>query len=234
MGANLLLLLTLWVQMALIRPVVSQPTIGRKQVPKEFVGRYGDSTLTFTEIDSPINDQLTPEIQEILSPTRVISRYYRGSDGSTLELIITAGNGRHTFHDPHMCMLGSDALLLDIGLVTIPCTKDNVRVLETQFRKTNTPETEMMMCYVVDGKLVQRTEEVRNRIALQTLFGDNGKPSYSFRVTQTSPGTDPSRRKPMLAFISGMWEQIGPILRGQQKGDPSEPPPTPIRAASTQ
>ena len=226
-AVNLVLLFTMGVQAVAIRHVVPQAPIARAQVPMEFQapGIADGAFVTYKAVDDPNNDKLTKEVQENLSPTRVISRVYQGSDGSAMELFITAGNGRKTFHDPHTCMLGSDAVLVDHGQIDVPSASGPVRVMETRFRKGGLPdETEMLICYVVDGKMVPQTEDVRNRIIWQTLFGDGGKPSYCFRVTQRSPGTDATRRAQITHFVSGLWSHIGPVLEGKVPGDKDAPP----------
>jgi hypothetical protein len=188
--------------------------------------------VTYRAAADPNNDRLTAVVQETLKPSRVISRIYQGSDGSSIELFITAGNGRKTFHDPHTCMLGSDAELRDQQELTIPSSAGPVRVLETRFKTVTRPdETEMLICYVVDGQMVPHTEDVRNRIILQTLFGDGGKPSYWMRVTQKSPGTDREKREQIINFVSGIWGRIGPVLEGNVKGEP-DTKPEPIVTAS--
>lgn len=167
-------------------------------------------------------DKLPKAIQEELNPIRVINRDYVGSDGSKIQFFLTAGNGRKVFHDPHTCSLGSDATLRDIGNVDIPGPNGiNMRLLESSFKHTGLPdEYEMMFCYVVEGKIVQRTEQVRNQMIRQMLLGDGGQPSYFFRVFQEQAGTDEQKRQQLKRFISGMWNEIGPILSGQKKATP--------------
>jgi exosortase len=197
-GLNLIVLGAIGAHALAFRPIVPAAPIARSQVPTEFEapGAQSGSPVTYRAVTDANNDKLSREVQETLNPSRVISRVYRGSDGSTIELFITAGNGRKVFHDPHTCMLGGDAVLNDIGEIDIPSAAGPVRVLETRFRTASQPdETEMLICYVVDGKMVPRTEDVRNHIILQTLFGDGGKPSYWMRVTQRTAGTDRDRSR---------------------------------------
>jgi exosortase len=227
LGINAILLVTAVVNASALRPVQPLPPIARSQVPMEFVapGSKPGSQVVYTAAENPNNDKLTKEVQETLNPNRVISRVYHGSDASTIELFITAGNGRKVFHDPHTCMLGSDAVLTDIGQLDVPSSAGTVRVLETRFKTALSPDqTEMLICYIVDGQMVPRTEDVRNRIIFQTLFGDGGKPSYWMRVTQRSPGTDDEKRMQLIHFVSGMWSRIGPILEGKVPGEPDAKP----------
>lgn len=213
--------LTLGMQSFAIQPVKSQDPISTKQVPKQFEW----NGVTYSLVPSDMNDTLTKDVLETLNPTRIISRTYTGSDGSSLNLFITAGNGRKVFHDPHTCMLGSDAVLRDIQELHIDTKAGTLEVLETRFKKTQqVQETEMLICYVVEGKMVPSTTDVRNRIILQTVFGDSGMPSYSFRVTQNKQGTSEDRRKEIIDFTAGIWSQIGPIMKGEVKGE-YEPPP---------
>jgi exosortase len=220
-GLIAFLLSVVVVQAVVLKPIVPQPPISRRQVPMEFTapGRTPGQVVKYVASDDAGRDKLTKVVLETLNPSRVISRVYRGSDGSSIELFMTSGSGRHVFHDPHTCMLGSDALLTDVGEIDIPSPNGTVRVLETRFKTGLRPEeTEMLVCYLVDGKMVPRTEDVRNRIILQTFFGDGGKPSYWLRVTQRSAGTDEEKRQQAINFVSGLWTQIGPILEGKVPG----------------
>ena len=98
-----------------------------------------------------------------------------------------------------------------------------IRVLETLFKLADTKDTyEMMFCYVVQGQVVQRTEQVRTLMIRQTLLGDAGMPSYFFRITQRLSGTEETKQQQLKTFIAGMWDQIGPILSGRQKGLPQK------------
>ena len=236
LGLNVVLLATMAVQAMALHPVAAQAPIGRSQVPEVFQapGRAAGSSVTYTAIDDPSNDKLTKVIQETLSPTRVINRVYKGSDGSEIELFITAGNGRKVFHDPNTCMLGTGSILTEVREIPIQSTAGPVKVLETTFTRADVAEeTEMLICYVVDGELVPRTADVRNRIIKQTLFGDAGRPSYCFRATQKSPGTDRERRAQIISFVGGLWGQIGPVLMGKVAGDKSDGPPETIDESQT-
>ena len=52
-----------------------------------------------------------------------------------------------------------------------------------------------MFCYVVQGKVLQNTKQIRNALIWQTFFGDGGQPSYFVRVFQQAPGTGPTERQ---------------------------------------
>lgn len=226
-GLNAALLIALGIRAAAIRPIPAQPPIGRNQVPTRLITPRGD--ITYEAVDDVNNDKLTKVVQETLTPTRVISRTYQGTDGSRLMLFITAGNGRKVFHDPHTCMLGGDKVMRDIALLAVPTSLGPVQMLESRYRDVQNPEeTEMLICYAVEGRTVPRTEDVRNRIVMQTLFGDSGIPSYFVRVTQVRPGSSPKQREEIINFAGAVWGQIGPILLGKAPGNPADGPPEPI------
>ena len=235
LAINAVLLITVGIQTYVIKPIIAKPPIGTTQVPLVFtapnkVVYTSQTTMTGGGIGKgePI-DKLTKDIQETLNPSRIINREYVGSDGSRIGLFITAGNGRRVFHDPHTCMLGSDAILTDIGILNLNSGNDTVPIMETRFRRTSEHiETEMFMCYVVQGDVVPSTQDVRTKMIFQTLFGDGGMPSYFFRVTQLSPGTEEQRRAEIQNFVEGMWAQIGPVLKGKVSGDPNDPAPVPL------
>jgi hypothetical protein len=100
-----------------------------------------------------------------------------------------------------------------------------LRVQEANVRNMGmTEDSVMMYFYVVENKIVQKTEQVRNAMILQTFLGDSGQPSYFVRVMQQMPGTDEIRRKQTMAFIASLWDEIGPILTGVKEGLPEAPP----------
>ncbi len=203
-----------------------QPPIATFQVPFDLQ----EGGVTWSSPPSPSRDKLTKEVNEILSPMRVINRDYGGSDGSHINLFITAGNGRKTFHDPHNCSLGSDSVLEDIGPLTLPVLPGSrpdlpqVTLSEHQYhRNTDNDRYEFMMFYVVDGKVVRTPAEARSAIMRQMFYGDAGKPSYFVRITQESPGTDEDHRQQLVRFSAAIWKHAGPILSGLEKAAVDKP-----------
>ena len=211
------LLVSLGIQ-ASMKDVVPLPPIATMQVPKNFT----TNGVTYTVTEMPDTDKLTKEVQEALSPARVINRVYMGSDGSQIQLFITAGNGRKVFHDPHTCSLGSDAVLADAGTADIPSANGAIRLQESHYHYNSRPNDKfvMMFGYVVDDQVVQRTEQVRNKMIMQTLFGDSGHPSYFVRVMQLAPGEQGEMKGQLTNFIGGLWTNIGLVLTGKQPGLP--------------
>jgi exosortase len=221
LAIDAVLLCALAVKPIVVQKRVADPPIATFQVPKSFVS----NGVTYTVPPTMEIDRLSKEVQEALNPTRIINRDYAGSDGSRIQFFLTAGNGRKVFHDPHTCSIGSDAVLSDVGTVDIPTARGTIRVLESRFKRTGQPgEQEFMFCYFVEGKNVQRTEQVRNKMIAQMLFGDSGQPSYFFRCIQEVPGVEPQKRQQLINFITGMYAQIGDILTGKQHGQPDAPP----------
>jgi exosortase len=202
-----------------------QNPIATRQVPPEFTL----GSVTWREQNDPASDKLTREVQEALSPSRVINRVYNGSDGSHLHLFITAGNSRKTFHDGHDCALGADAQMKDVAVVDVPTEHGPVSVQESLYSKRGSPdESETLFFYVVEGKILQKPDQIRKALIRQMLFGDAGKPSYFVRVVQFEPGSDPERRRQAFDFVAALWNKIGPILRGEQRGE-YEGPPVPVQ-----
>jgi exosortase len=224
LAVDMTLLATYVAQGHVRKKVVEEPPIATSQVPLKLAA----NGVSWSVLPDPTMDKLSPDIQSQLNPRRVVSRHYIGTDGGQMEFFMTAGNGRWTFHDPHNCSLGSDAELQDIGVVSIPTPEGTLPVLEARYHRSGSPDTfEMMFCYVANGKVLQRTEQMHKALVWQTFFGDDGKPSYFLRFTQDAAGTEEEKRAQLQRFIGAMWEQIQPVLTGKVKAIP-EPPPVPI------
>lgn len=186
--------------------------IGKKQVPLQFA--YGGSKFASQEFGD--FDTLPKEVRVELQPLRVIHRIYHGTKGERIELLITAGNGRKVFHDPHTCSIGNNASLQDLQVMDVPTNHGVLQVQESQFRYVQKDNSfKALFFYVMEDKILQRTEQVRNRLLWQMLAGDSGKPSYFVRVTNIVPGDKEHHREDMKRFITGLWNEIGPILTGQ-------------------
>ena len=225
---DLLLALALVVLVGLNRmtPAPKSP-IATFQVPRVFTS----GGVTYTCVDSPYyeTDALPASEFEMLTPLRVINRDYAGSDGSQIQFFMTAGNGRKVFHDPHNCALGSDARIQDLDPLPLVTPHETIQVQEAHWKRTGVAEErEMMFCYVVQGKVLQSTKQIRNALIWQTFFGDGGQPSYFVRVFQNTPGVEPAKRQQLENFISGLWQNIGPVLHGDVPGQ-AEAPPRPAK-----
>jgi len=223
------------VDVALVGACIAQPRFTSKTKPRTPIGtadvprRFAYQGVTWSVEPSQMMDRLDKSTQDQLNPQRIIARHYDGTDGSHIELFMTAGNGRWTFHDPHNCSLGSDASLTDIGIVTVPTALGPIKLLEVHYKRMGDPgEYEMMYCYVSDDKVLQRTEQVHKHLVWQMWFGDAGKPSYYLRFTFRDPGIEQARHDQMVRFIAGLWEQISPILMGKK---PATFEPAPVPAA---
>ncbi len=203
--------------------------IATTQVP--FTLNSGTTTFKAEKtFSTPIFDRLPKNIQDQLKPTRLINRDYTGSDGSLLNLFMTAGNARWTFHDPHNCSLGSDAVLNDVGILTIPTAKGPVTVLESRFQKNGSKDMyEMMYFYVVDGSQLQTTQAMHKSLLFQTILGTSNHPSYFLRFDQRVPGTDEEKRQQLMHFIAATWEAISPVILNKQHAI-EEPPPVPAES----
>ena len=179
-----------------------------------------------TNAQDPQVDRLTHEAAEALSPTRVINRIYEGSDGSVSQFFMTSGSGRKTFHDPHSCMLGSNAALTDVGTPDLPTPLGPVKVQESTYNiPGDSARNQFMFCYVVEGKILQDKFQIRNAIMHQMVFGDAGQPSYFLRFIPQNQGVaETLKRQQLVHFIAGMWSSIGPILKGEKNGVPDNSP----------
>ncbi|HEV2473332.1 MAG TPA: exosortase/archaeosortase family protein [Chthonomonadales bacterium] len=209
-GLDLLLGIALAARGSIAPAVHLQQVVSNSQAPAVL---RGAGVVWKADRSDPMYDALPKAVQDELRPSRVINRNYMGSDGSRIQFFLTAGNGRKVFHDPHTCSLGSDATLTDRAIVSVPTALGTLRVQESAFRRAGDPnQYEVLFFYVVEGRIVQRTEQVRNQLILQMLLGDRGMPSYFFRVVQGIPGIDGARRGEATRFIAAMWNKIGGIL----------------------
>ena len=226
----ILTLCAIFVGVVLIRNRVFQPLppgnpIATAQVPTQI--RAGDATWT-ADTGTKDYDKLPSDVQEVLHPSRVINRTYRSDNHGQIQLFVTAGNGRKTFHDPHTCALGGNAQVIDVKVVDVPTKYGMVRVQESHYKYSDTPDEFLMMFfYVVEDQVLQKTSEIRNAMILQTFLGDSGIPSYFVRVSQSMPGIDSARVMETTKFIEAIWEQAGPIMTGKEPAL-YEPPPTPM------
>ena len=225
-GIDAFLLVAQLVTPPLTHGLNPQPPIATFQVPTEMT----EGGVSWSSPPSPYRDKLTKEVNEVLTPMRVIMRDYGGSDGSHINLFMTAGNGRKTFHDPHSCSLGSDAVLEDVGPLTLPMLPGShpglpqVTLSEHQFHHNNDSDRfEFMMFYVVDGKVLQTPADARRAIMRQMFYGDAGKPSYFVRITQETPGTDEEHRQQLVRFAAALWKNAGPVLSGLEKAAVDKP-----------
>lgn len=212
MVLNGILLFSIGVAKALPHKATPVAPIAKSQVPL----RFTQEGVTYVSQDFGEFDTLPKEVREELQPLRVVHRIYHGSKGERLELLLTAGNGRKVFHDPHTCSIGMNASLQDISVQNVPTEHGTFGVQESQFRYVaNDISYKALFFYVMEDKILQRTEQVRNRLLWQMLVGDSGKPSYFVRITNLMPGDNAREREDMKRFIAGLWNQIGPILAGQ-------------------
>jgi exosortase len=221
---DLIVGITLAARAPVTHPLHVQPPIATFQVPNEFT-YDGVKYTCLTNAQDPQVDRLPKDEAEALSPTRVVMRLYQGSDGSVTQFFMTSGSGRKTFHDPHSCMLGSNAELTDVGTPDITTPIGRVRVQESTYvMKGQSENNRMMFCYVVEGNLLQNKYQIRNAIMRQMILGDAGRPSYFLRFLPQTQGLDDIKRNQLTHFIAGIWTQIGPILVGQKPGLPDPSP----------
>jgi exosortase len=167
----------------------------------------GGVWTTLGKGDRPI----APEIKEIINPQTWIDRDYFAKLPKTgsVNLLISAGNGRRVFHDPHTCFLGSGWILRDTDVEEIqtPAGPVKVQVAEAESLQEKSKSL-LMFLYVVDGKQMQTTQAVNTALIGQIFFGESGRPAYFLRFRQMLPGTDEQRRKELRELVSTVWTQV--------------------------
>ncbi len=159
-------------------------------------------------------------MKSALNPISYLNRNYAGNAAqpASVELLLTAGNGRKVFHDPHTCFLGNGYYMHDVRVETIQTPRGplTVQVSEAENAQDHTT-TLLMFCYVVDGTQYQTTQQVNTALVWQLLFGDSGRPSYFLRFRQMTPGTDKLRQDELRSFIRAVWTEIAPKVVGADK-----------------
>lgn len=150
-------------------------------------------------------------VKEVTNPKAWLDRNYTPTARTTsINLLISAGNGRRVFHDPHTCFLGSGFFLHDVGTETIQTPKGPVTVQLSEVEDPNHERSLMMFLYVVGGRQLQTTQAVNWALIGQTLLGDGGKPSYFIRFRQLANGTGPDRHEELRSFVRAVWTDVGP------------------------
>ncbi len=165
--------------------------------------------------DVPID----PQTRETLNPTAWIDRTYfaTGPVSASMNLLISGGNSRRVFHDPHECFLGSGFLLHDVGVTTIQTPSGPIAVQETVAEVVKTHEKSLMMfVYVVEGEQTQSALRVHAKMMWGTLFGESRRPSYFLRFRQMGNGTEPAKREELMDFIKAVWTEAGPKISHPQ------------------
>ena len=69
-------------------------TVVPEQVP-------GFTLLSSSRTDKSV--RMSDVVYDVLQPFGITTRYLRGEDGRTYELVVLAGNTRKSFHDPRVC-----------------------------------------------------------------------------------------------------------------------------------
>lgn len=160
---------------------------------------------------------ITPSLQEYLKPKAWVDRDYIAAAPRTgfVNLLISAGDGRRVFHDPHTCLLGAGFFLHDVRKETIdtPAGPVTVQVAEAVNANDRTRSL-LMFLYVVDGRQIQTTQGVNTAIMWQTLFGGTGRPSYFLRFRQLANGTGEERQEELRSFIRAVWASVAPKVVG--------------------
>ena len=155
---------------------------------------------------------ITPVVQQTLQPDSYLDRNYRNLDGNgNINLFITGGNSRHTFHDPHDCFMGSGFLIKDLPVIKVNTTAGLISVQVSQVENPTTREKSLLMfLYVVDGRPENTIAGVETKTAIHSILGISSRPFYFVRFRQLGMGVDDVHRKQIISFISSVWPHIAP------------------------
>lgn len=156
---------------------------------------------------------ITQTVKETLQPETYLDRIYTATPPSigTINLFITGGSTRHTFHDPHDCFTGSGYVFRDTQVIRVQTAAGPVDVQEAEAENPKDHTTSLLMfVFIVDGKTYRTMADVHAAILRQTFLGSSGRPFYFIRFRQLAAGTDNARRQEMLSFVRQLWSVIGP------------------------
>lgn len=190
------------------------------------------ATLAASEVPRSLADRawlqlgpdlpMTPEVKATLEPEVFVERTYleNRADGRAVELLITGGRSRRTFHDPHDCFVGGGYGIRDLDVVRIPVADGEVVFQEAiATRPRDGAAQRIFFAYVMDGRVLQSMERVHLGIMLRTLFGSDGRPFYFVRVRQMGDGLGEDHRSAMIRFVQAIWSSIGRRMLGpSQRG----------------
>jgi hypothetical protein len=149
-----------------------------------------------------------------LQPEIYLDRSYRGikSRSGAINLLVTGGRSRRTFHDPHECFMGSGYYLRDLPPQTIQTSVGPVTVQVSESEEMSSHKKQMLMfIFLVDGKVLTSISQVHMANLKKTFMGSNGMPFYFLRFRQLGEGTGPERIKELEQFIQDLWPIVKPI-----------------------
>jgi exosortase len=214
-----LLLLVAAAKPAITKTPLKIPPVNGQEIPLSLNSDNHAWKIQMTPSNTP-DIPITPDVQEALKPRAYINRIYDGANSGSgqVELLLTAGDGRKSFHDPHTCFLGNGYDMRDVRVETIdtPAGPLKVQVAEAE-SSTDHSRTLLMFCYIVDGKQYQTTQQMNTALVFQLLFGDSGRPSYFLRFRETAPGTEPAKQEELKSFIRSVWASIATKVVGADK-----------------
>lgn len=214
----LLIMTVTCVARPIIRPVVvSHPVMPASAVPVSL----GNGAWERSGEDVPI----TPEVQQTLQPDVYLNRIYTAKAPATgaIELFITGGRSRYTFHDPHECFVGSGMLLTDKGVRVIQTDAGPLYVQEALGEEPRAQRQELMFfAFVVDGRMYQTIAGVHAALLRQTFFGSRGRPFYLVRMRQMVPGTTKERVEELESFAKAVWPHLAPHMIAPDSKDVGE------------
>lgn len=192
-------------------PKASTPIMRTEEVPTT----VGGGEWSRWDKDRPISKI----VQETLQPEIFLDRDYMAKSPKTgfINLLITGGSSRRTFHDPAECFTGSGFLIEAGGKETIQTEVGPVMVQEfTAIDPRKNTKRLLMFAFVVDGRLVHSMARVHAEIVRQTLLGGGTRPFYFLRFMQNAEGADEVRREELRSFIRAFW----PTVAGRVLAEP--------------
>ncbi len=199
---------------ALSPPPVSQPHLIMQptEVPVVLANgawkRLGDSDIPITKI-----------VQKTLEPDTYLDRNYLGSPpkGGLINLFISGGASRHTFHDPHDCFTGSGYALRDLRVESVKTDVGTVKVQVSEATELKSKVKSLLMfVFIVDGDLIHQISSVHLRLFAQTFTGSSGRPFYFVRFRQLAEGMEPERVEEMRDFIKAVWPTLAPKMMSEK------------------
>ena len=170
----------------------------------------------------------------MLNPLRVINRDYVGSDGSRIQLFMTAGNGAQGIPRPAQLRIGQRCR--DLGSGTIPITTPagnhsgaGDSALQAGQAARQRTENDVLLRGAGQGAAIHAPDT--QRLDLADVFRRR-RPALVLRARVSGSAGHRTNAAPAdRNFIGGLWQNIGPILHGTVPGQP-EAPPHPSRPAN--
>ena len=215
-------LLSLIIGAALLTAAVWKPA-----PPPHFIGvGTGDVPRRLGGYSAPTDDVLPADVMAALASTDPLSRTYQrdGDAGDTVNFLLIGGQDRSALHDPRSCLIGAGMQLEDDHTELLPGTDVEARSCRA-VGLPGQPGYDILYFYFVNGKIINRSSDIREAMLVSALLGRRGAPTYFLRFTRPlasssasslpagTPGHDRLQR-----FATEMWTRLQPKLRPTPTG----------------